>query len=102
MARRLRLLVLDSLDGFGERGAAANVAALVIAIVVAHCVSQHIVKRIWPDLCALPMLVGDRVGVHRGIPFVTKQPSAQMTLHLGAGLHIRQSAPMLLWAWHRQ
>jgi len=34
MLRRLCLLMLDGLDGFGERGTAANVAALMVTIVV--------------------------------------------------------------------
>ena len=34
MARCLGLLVLDRLDGFGERGTAANIVPLVVTIVV--------------------------------------------------------------------
>src|SRR5215207_7094636 len=56
--------VLDSLDCFAERGAATNIAALVVAIVVAGGVAQHIVKWVWPNLGALPVSIGDRVGVH--------------------------------------
>src|SRR5437870_3194120 len=65
MACRLGLLVLDGLDRFGERGAAADVASLMVTIIVGGGVAQHIVKRIRPDQGALPVSTGDRVGVHR-------------------------------------
>src|SRR6266545_5341493 len=65
MACGLGLLVLYGLDRFGERGAAADVASLVVTIVVAGGVAQHIIKRIRPDLGALPVSIGDRIGVHR-------------------------------------
>src|SRR5215213_2947420 len=70
MLRRLGLLVLDRRDGVGQRGATANVASLVIAIVITGGVAQHVIERIRPDLCALPISVGHEIGVHRGIPFL--------------------------------
>src|SRR5829696_4859334 len=70
MAGRFCLLVLDNLDRFRERGAAANVAPLVIAIVITGGVAQHVVERIWPDLCALPICVHHQISVHRRISFL--------------------------------
>ena len=40
---------LDNLDRFRERGPAANVAPLVIAIVITGGIAQHMIERIWPD-----------------------------------------------------
>jgi len=63
MACRLGLLVLDGLDRFGERRAAADIPSLVVTIVVAGGIAQHIVKRIRPDLGTLPVSIGDSFGV---------------------------------------
>ena len=64
MARRLCLLIRDGLDGFGKCGAAADVAPLMIAIVIAGEVAQHVIEWIRPDLCTLPVSVGHEIGVH--------------------------------------
>src|ERR1051325_6971246 len=64
MARRLCLLMLNRLDRVRKCGAAANVASLVIAIVITGAVAQHVIERILPDLCALPVSVGHQIGVH--------------------------------------
>src|SRR5215212_1881774 len=64
MLRRLCLLVLDGCDRVRKCGAAANVASLVIAIVITGGVAQHVIERILPDLCALPVSVGTQIGVH--------------------------------------
>src|ERR1043165_8203603 len=69
MVRRLCLLIRDRLDGLGERGAAANVTALVIAIVVTGGVAQHVSERIWPDLGALPICAHHQICVHRKVSF---------------------------------
>ena len=65
MACSFRLLILNGLNRLGERGTAADVASLMVAVVVAHCIAQHIVKRICCYLGALSISMGDRVGVHR-------------------------------------
>src|SRR5438128_1915958 len=65
MACGLGLLALDCLDGFGKRGTAADVAALMVTIIVACSVVQDVIHRVWTHLGALPVSIGDHFGMHR-------------------------------------
>ena len=64
MARGLGLLVFNGLDGFGEGRSTPNISSSVIAVVVACCVVQNVIERVWSDLGDLSVCIGECFGVH--------------------------------------